>query len=191
MRIKEIKVYKFNELSDKAKQYAIEKYREHDDFSHNAAYVIEDATAYGKLMGVDIEKIYYSGFCSQGDGACFTGSYHYREDCMKLVKDYAPTDERLHDIALAFSLCAGVSAKIERRGSYCHSNSMSISVYSEHSDGYVKEKEDKILVAALKAYADWIYQSLEKEYEYQNSDERNIEGIESNDYEFLENGRME
>src|ERR1035437_1631712 len=170
MRIKEVKVYKFNELNDKAKRYAIDKYREHDDFSHSADYVIEDATAIGKLMGIDIEKIYYSGFCSQGDGACFIGNYHYREDSMKLVKEYAPVDERLHDIALLFDLCKGVSAKIKHPGHYYHSGCMDISVYSEHDDGYVKSKEDEILVDALKAYADWIYRSLEKEYEYQNSD---------------------
>ena len=41
----------------------------------------DDAKAIGALMGMDIDGIYFSGFCSQGDGACFEAGLSYRKGC--------------------------------------------------------------------------------------------------------------
>ena len=40
----------------------------------------------------------------------------------------------------------------------------------------------------MRDFAQWIYDSLEKEYEYQMSDEFVTENIEANEYEFDEEG---
>ena len=71
--VKHTDVYKFSELDKSAKETAMQNWREgHLDYEW-WDFVFEDATEIGKLMGIDIDQIYFSGFASQGDGACFEG----------------------------------------------------------------------------------------------------------------------
>ena len=67
-------VYTFNELSDTAKESARDWYRS-DPFPDWHEFVIDGAKEVGALLGIEIDNIWFSGFSSQGDGACFTGSY--------------------------------------------------------------------------------------------------------------------
>ena len=93
MREEVIKVFKFNELDDRAKEKAREWYRSHatddewwdctyDDFQAICEIIgIELDTKPVRLMGGGVRQepiIYFSGFSSQGDGACFAGEYHGR-----------------------------------------------------------------------------------------------------------------
>lgn len=94
-----ITTYSFDELSDKAKEKAREWFRSGDDFSIYAEDVVADAKAIGKIMGIDIKDVYYSGFWSQGDGASFTGRWAYKNGSVKVIKSYAPQDTELHRIA--------------------------------------------------------------------------------------------
>ena len=72
MQTVEVKIYKFNELSKEAQEKAIEKHRHHDvegiDWWDCVYYDWKE-----KLNGKGFltPEIYFSGFCSQGDGACF------------------------------------------------------------------------------------------------------------------------
>lgn len=71
-----ITAYKFNELSEKAKQKVREWYCENimiDDWYYS---VYEGAKMDGAERGFEIEDIRFSGFWSQGDGASWTGSVH-------------------------------------------------------------------------------------------------------------------
>ena len=43
--------------------------------------------------------IWFSGFWSQGDGACFEGRYAYAPRASLRIRDYAPRDTELHRIA--------------------------------------------------------------------------------------------
>ena len=61
---------KYSELSPEAQKIAHENYQ--PEFWDNC--VIEDAKEQGRLRGFEIDKIYYSGFWSQGDGASWTGT---------------------------------------------------------------------------------------------------------------------
>jgi hypothetical protein len=184
--ITETQVFKFDELDAESKRKALDKLRDNREFDKD--HIIEDAKDIASLMGINAKNIYFTGFSSQGDGACFEGTFEYKADCLEKVKDYAPIDSKLHDIALLFSLCKGVSAKIKHVGHYYHSNSMDIEVgYDDDSD---KVKETEILVDAIKALANWIYRQLEKEYDYQISDEYLIESIKANEYEFTASGKL-
>ncbi len=184
--IKEYNVYSFNELSDKAKEKARDWFKNGQDF--DADYILEDSKEIGKLMGISIDKIYYTGFASQGDGACFTGKYSHVKGAVKKVKEYAPKDERLSDIALLLELSSPLTAVIEHKGRYYHSGCMDI--FCDTGDDEKHEKEVELLEDALKAFADWVYRSLEKEYYYQTSNEAIDENILANEYEFLENGSI-
>jgi len=93
MRTIETKVYKFDELSETAKQAARDEFRKNGFGFDWWDSTYEDAEQVAEVLGIDIKQraipthggrtidepaIYFSGFCSQGDGACFEGSYRYK-----------------------------------------------------------------------------------------------------------------
>ena len=192
MRIIKTKVYTFDELSEDAKEKARQWYREVDDFDFHADCVIEDAKECAKLIGIDIERVYYSGFWSQGDGACFDGSYSYKVGALKAIKDYAPNDATLHRIAkdlqeaqmpAFYRLCA----RVKQRGHYSHSGCTDIEVY-DRENPYSDVPQEEAIKEALRDFMDWIYSQLEKEYGYQNADAQVDENIMVNGYVFTEDG---
>jgi len=77
MRIEKVikKYAKFNELSKKGQMKAIEKNRQinvdHEWFN----FVFEDYTSKLKKLGFYDIKLYFTGFYSQGDGACFEAKH--------------------------------------------------------------------------------------------------------------------
>ncbi len=192
MRVIEKTVFLFEELSDKAKEKAREWYRLCDD-GEFAEGVIEDAKIIGEKIGIDINKIYYSGFWSQGDGACFEGYYSYKKGWKKELLAYANDPkvfsiaQRLQDAQKAHFFKLDASCK--QRGHYQHSGCMTVNV--EHSDDRYRDIQDaeSDVTDLLREFADWIYASLEKEWEYQNSDSVVDENITANEYEFDENGK--
>lgn len=59
-------VYAFAELSESAKETARNNYREHNlDFCDWWDSVYDDAKTIGALFGLDIARIYFSGFWSK------------------------------------------------------------------------------------------------------------------------------
>lgn len=212
MRTIETKVYKFDELSDEAKEKAREWYRQSnaDDDFHE--FIYEDATRVGEILGIefdvrkknnpksaDVPCIWYSGFYSQGDGACFEGTWCWKA-CSQAMRDYAPQDATLHAIAdrlTAIENGEGFSARMKHRERYYHSGCMSVDV--EFSDEVLGEDQelpqsdfaeaDSIILHAMRDFADWIYRQLETEYEWRNADEQVDESIRANEYEFTEDGR--
>lgn len=137
--------------------------------------VTDDAKAIAALMGWQIDRVYFSGFWSQGDGACFEGRLGYRADCLKAVKAYAPKDTELHKIAAAwqalqkrvfYSLCGDV----RHSGRYCHEHSVSFDW--EDNRGRYRDIAEDITDSAEEIARDfmcWIYAALEREYEYQKA----------------------
>jgi hypothetical protein len=126
----EVKLYKFDKLSNKAKEKAKDWYREvsqHDPFHE---FVYDDFKEVAARLGFDIgtrtenyhiiggksgsrqrDTIYFSGFASQGDGACFEGIWQPHPPLensskktfptfLEAIKDHAPQDETLHGIAI-------------------------------------------------------------------------------------------
>ena len=100
-------VYLFPELSDAAKENARSWYRElgpHDDW-WDAVY--EDFERICDILGVRLmgggtrQKpcIWFSGFWSQGDGACFEGYFSHAKGAAARIRNYAPQDPTLHGIA--------------------------------------------------------------------------------------------
>ena len=189
-------LYTFDELDDSAKETARQWYRE-GAFDWEW-WDFEDSKACGKILGIDIDKIYFSGFASQGDGACFEGSYSYAKGAVKAIKAYAPTDKTLHQIAedlqsIQRRYFYQLSASVKHSGHYYHENCTEISV-SDDRDGYGWdagiEAEDAI-TEALRDFMRWIYRQLESEYEYINSDEAVDESILINEYTFDEEGNRD
>lgn len=208
MRTKEIPVYTYAELSDTAKEQVCSWLSQGIDYD----FVYEDAAAIADLLGIDIRQtrktlmggghrydptIYWSGFCSQGDGACFEGTYKYKKGSVKAVKGYCG-DKEVHRIAESLAeIQKRYSYKLTARmgrghdsNFYSHSGTMSVDV-SHYDDEYrdLGSAEDEI-TQLMRDFADWIYKRLEEEYEYQTSDEVIAETCEANGYEFYEDGSI-
>lgn len=186
-------VYQYDELSPEAQEKARDWFRsasEGDNFYSEC--VIEDATRIGALLGITIDDVYWSGFWSQGSGACFIGSYHYAKGAPKAVKAYAPQDAELHRIADALQSLQrknfyALTARISHRGHYQHSGCMSVAV-ADSRDQYRETHEDDV-TQLMRDFADWIYKKLESAYESDNSDESVSENIRCNEYTFTESGK--
>lgn len=196
MRTESINIYTFDELSDKAKEKAIQWYRGSGLDYEWWCYVYEDAKTIASLMGIKIDQIYFSGFWSQGDGACFTGKFGPMPGTGKDVKDYAPKDETLHNIAdkiyqLQKQYDFGIMGEVCRNDYYSHSGTMyleDVNISGEYLVEY--DVIERKYVEILRTFADWIYKQLENEYNYLTSDEHIVESIQINEYEFLEDGSI-
>ncbi len=66
---------KYDELSEKAKRKAVEWMQESNGEHFDGDFVIDEWKNLLGGLGFTSIEIYWSGFCSQGDGACFTGSW--------------------------------------------------------------------------------------------------------------------
>jgi len=187
---KTITVYSFSELSEKAKEKVCDKYREHYYyFEDSAECIIEDAKTIGALFGLDIDRIYYSGFYHQGSGASFEGNYHYVKGALQAVKEHAPNDTDLHRIVKALQ-DAQRKAFYKLRAECYSSHRGNLRVNLSHADNDyfdVQPFEDDV-ESALSDFASWIYSNLEREYEYQTSDETIAEYYCDSDTEFTESG---
>lgn len=197
-------VYKFDELSDKAKERARDWYREGGLGYEWWDSVYEDAYTIAGLMGLDIKPghkddrsagIDFSGFSSQGDGACFIGRYRPVKDAFSKVEEYAPQDVTLHGLAAsldeAMAKCDhSLRTTVKHTGLYSHSYSMDY----EHEFDTPREDIDFVSIweeveDVFRRFADWIYRALEKEWDYRNSDEAVDEMILANEYTFTAEGR--
>lgn len=206
----ETTVYQFEELSEGAKENARAWYRE-GGFDYDwYEFVFEDfgriceclgvrlKTSLVRLMGGgtrDEPRIHFTGFWSQGDGACFQAHYSYRKGAPRAIRDHAPNDIALH--AIADRLQAGqrrsfyqLRADVSHRGNYYHEYCMEISV-EKKSPPYQDMTADaeETVIEALRDLARWLYRQLENEYNALTSDEMVDETIVANAYTFTASGR--
>lgn len=209
-------VYKFDELSDRAKEKARDWWREH--VFHDSCdweHVYTDAETIAALMGIEIGQrsfetvggktrsepaISFSGFSSQGDGASFEGCYYFKPHALRAIKKHAPQDAKLHSIAQRLTDAQKaakrqIAFKITTRGNYSHSGSMEFDLLAWDKPGekYLKldaitSEAEKDARDAIRSFADWIYRQLEAEYEWQMADEQVDDSITANEYEFTEDG---
>lgn len=141
---------------------------------HESVY--DDFIAICDIIGFDVSSrdIQFSGFWSQGDGASFTGSYSYRKQSAKRIREYATNDTELHAIAdmlaeLQRRNFYQLTASITRRGyHYSHSNTISAECEREGYQ-YPTSDSDDIVTDASRRLSDWLHSTLESEYEYQQS----------------------
>lgn len=204
--LKQYLIYTFDELSDAAKEKAREWYRNGQLDYDWWDSVYEQADTAAKHLGIDIDRkgkhtpaIYFSGFWSQGDGACFEGSYRYKKGWRSaLLHEFGPGDtlNELLSIGQALQEIQSkqfykLEATCRHRGHYQHSGCMSVEV--EHAeDRYrdIGDAEDEVR-DQLRLFADWIYDRLEQEHDWLTSDEQVDESIRANEYTFNEDGGWE
>ena len=209
MRTKTTTIYLFDELSDEAKQTAIDSNRytevEFFDWWGSSFEMFAEAA---ELFGLDIRQtrksfadgghrydptILFSGFSSQGDGACFEGHYTYKKGALKPTKQAFPGDSELLRIvrdlqAIQQRNFYQLTATAKHRGRYNHSGCMDITV--DRADGKAfSGGDEESLKQLMRDFADWIYSHLEKEYDYLTSDESVAESLRTDEVEFTEDGQ--
>lgn len=180
---------KYQDLPEDRKEQIRNKHREaglHDDWYE---YVYEDAKEIGTQFGLNIEDIFFSGFWSQGDGACYKGSLRFKAcDESELPEEVRGVYRTLHEVDSLLKILDSdeyLYIGISLGGRCTHEHNMLFEFYKESNEtaeAIVDSKEDDIC-EALRDYARWIYKSLEAEYEYLNSDEYIDEQLYDEEYE--------
>jgi hypothetical protein len=196
MRVLQTEVFTFDELNKKAQNEALIKlYDFNVDQDFWSESTIDDAKTVAALMGIDIENIFFSGFHSQGDGACFEGYYAYKPNSLKNIQEFAPLDTDLHQIArdlqnIQRNNFYQLYAKVKPKGRYYHEFCTEISVCSHKTGDEVGGQAESSLSETLRDFMRWTYKQLQAQYDYLTSDEAIKEAIVANDMEFLESGEL-
>ena len=191
--VKQITLYRFDELSEQAQEKVIERFRTDEILFFDGELIIE--SIYDKyetqISDMDIE---YSGFWSQGDGASFTGTL----DSDWLIENLLPDNLK--------ELVRYVGCHFTRKTHmYVHENTVSSDlrnvIWADHIEDnerlsvHMSEKHMRDIEDCIEEYrrdiCHEIYSLLEEQYEYTYSEENIRELIEINDYLFHENGDFE
>jgi hypothetical protein len=206
----ETTVYRLDELSDHARERARDWYRQtgfdHDWFD----FVFEDFERICAILGIRLREspvrlmggssrqqphIFFRGFSSQGDGACFEAFYAYAKNAPRRIRQYAPKDAELHQLAQALQDIQRrnffqLRAEARHRGPGDHEYCMAISVERRSAcyQDMTVDAEDAV-IEALRGLARWLYRQLEREYDFLTSDAVVDEAITANEYTFTESGR--
>lgn len=191
MKTISVNLYQFDELDDEAKKVARDWFKE--DYPDHSWWdgIFDTAKEIATHLGIEIQQLHFCGFWSQGDGACFTGTFR-SADLTKTTEEFFkseyPTEKQLHALLrrlLAVKHREDSVLKVVRSGYYTHSNTM----YIEDPDFCYAEDEENEILNCLRSFADWIYKALEKAYEELMSDECVDEDLRSNEYWFLADGQ--
>lgn len=187
MKILQTKIYSFSELSKDAKAKAVESLRDINvDYDNWHDYIIEDYTEKLEALGYRDIKIFYSGFWSQGDGACYTATV----DIYEWLKAHKLSNK--YKALFNVSKEGGISATISHSSRYYYSTSTSLEesgIWEESEKVQSQYYEiEKLILAEREQMGNELYRALESAYEEERKDENVINTIEANEYSFLEDG---
>lgn len=196
----EYKIYKFSELSEKVQKKVLDEHRDWnvEDFDWwDSVYDMKYDDL--KQLGFEDCGIWFSGFSSQGDGACFDCNSFDGEKLIKALegriddkrlKQYKRWVSKLYQADLLdFDI-------ITTNYRYTHKRTRKLTV--DMSRGGSGHKRVEALINSFEedleelrlSICDDIYEMLEKEYEHLTSDEAVKESLEINEIEFLETGKI-
>jgi hypothetical protein len=174
MQTKTYNVYKFEELSDKAKEKAIDNLRDINVDYKWWDSIYEDAANIGlRITSFDLAPLRYATgeFMTLGQG----------EQCAGLImKEHGEMCDTYKLAAAYIAELEKVNAKYPNHGDADHED------YEAHHEetGLL---EDKFLSDLLEDYS----LTLQKEYEYLQEDSAVIETILANAYDFTEDGKID
>jgi hypothetical protein len=187
-------IFKFDELSDRAKEAARDWFRRDYPYNDWWDHIYDDAVAVGEILGVTFEhkkahqpSIWFDGLDGNG-GSSFDGTYSHAKGSAQNIRVYAPQDKELHRIA--DDLLEAQRKAFYKLSASCKSrrcNWLDVTVYDDFSYASTAPHYEEV-AQALRDFNHWIFKQLEKEYEYLMSDEQVDESILANDYEFDEFG---
>lgn len=158
-------VYKFDELSDEAKEKALQEHTENNYMPFLSADMNErlhELLGENKLKYDEQPEVLYSLSYSQGDGAMFEGTVYYK----------------------------AWRVDISHSGHYYHENSKDLDITSVKTGNDAPDKVysefNELYVSICKELEQYGYDQIE----WQNSEEYFAEMCEANEYEFTKDGVM-
>lgn len=218
MRTETIEIFKFQELSEKGKKRALDLNRNYNvDTDHWYEYTLDLWKSLLGSIGIEDAEINFSGFCSQGDGACIRSASF---DSTKLAKFMASPVEPSSSLETEDD--AGRQAYLQHRAEYippacsrwdwinyfqvldefsfnletinhryqhenCHRLSIDGMTGRKHVDKAVDQCEQE-LEELRRDLCIAIYSDLEREYKYMTSDAAVAESMVDNEQEFYATG---
>ena len=205
----EITVYTLDELSDAAKEKARAWYRETGLIDEWHDYIFDDFEAICRIIGITLDthpvrlygggardrsNIWYRGFWSQQDGACYEGCYTHARGAAKALRAHAPKDTELHGIADALQDAQRrnfwqLHATVRQTGRHPHASSLQIDVERDSPTWQpIAAGTDDTVVEALRDLAYWLYRQLRDAYEAETTDCAVDDAIAVNEWTFKANG---
>jgi len=194
MRTEERAIYLYAELSERAQEKARDWYRAKSN-CFEANYITSEAKEFAAIMGIRHPQIYWRVAYGKGNGACIVGDYYPPgADHIHLLRS---KDAPKEVIAIAENL-AVVQALYENTvygtiSQIAHYHSMQFDLGTDCFDGVAgtrdltADDEGEVKIQ-WRAFAHWIYMSLDAEYEYTQTDEYVADALIANEYEFTVDG---
>lgn len=192
-------IARFKALPESVQQEILDEHRDWDVDHGWWDGVYEMFKEEMKEKGIWVNEMYFSGFWSQGDGACFEGCI---DDLKEFIEKSGLTEEfawLLQLLETDYVRCISISCKSS--GRYCHEHTMEfddtfeLTHYLDPEDGLIylsaqqeteeAEKRWPNFVSTAKEifrdHARQLYEYLEEEYDYLTSDEHVLESLHAND----------
>lgn len=171
MKTIEIKLYSFSELSEDAKEKAINELQDINFYDDWFDFIYDDAKEIGiKITGFDIDRGSYCNIENFDD-------WHIIAD--KIISNHGEHCET-YKIAESF---------LKERDEIINT-----AIRDENGDFENEYEIDNLIDDLEEAFKDDLSEEylsiLRKEYEYRASDEGIIEAIEANEYDFTEDGKI-
>lgn len=194
MRKIEVNLYKFKELPEKIQEKVLNKNRYIETENNWDDYILEEETENLKKYGFLDCKIHYTGFCSQGDGACFDCSdfdidllinnsdlSQKEKNQLKKIKDYLNIN--IYKKSHLHHYYHKKTRYIEIE--FCNNSDKEYSKIKKLIEKFEKDIEQTRLNLCYE-----IYKKLENEYENIISDEYIADLLVNEECEFTENGEI-
>ena len=179
----QITLFTFDELPESSKQKIIEDFRQNYIPDYSPVYH-EFIHEMSEKYGADIKQqdIRWTGFWSQGDGACFTCDFDEEVIFPILKKRVYGTDQVRFLDALGVELHSAKSIRCGPSNFYSHENTVTGNIIFNVPAG--KEFNHEAALSIEEAFTEIIresckdlYQKLEEEYDHATSDDAIIEEI--------------
>lgn len=202
-------VYELHELPAAAQAAARDWYRETLPDSVWWDGVFADFRAICPLLGVtlrthpvrlpggrvrDEPDIFFRGFSSQGDGACFEGSLRYAPGAHRAIRAHAPGDAALHAVAdrlldVQRRNFFQLAATIRHEGCHYHDRTLRVAVDRDSPAAQAPSPGAGDAVAgAMRDLANWLYRTLRDEYDGRTADAAVDDAIAANGWTFTAAG---
>lgn len=198
--------YTFAELGPKAQDKALEHWARSEGETFDGTDGDDCYKAVGAALGFTVGGIYWSGFWSQDDGACFVGTWN-AGDARKAVEKMRDvlTSQDVAKMAVEAARLSKIVADwteanpdeangderlyyIRHSGNYSHEYTMRAES-SDYATSAAPDLTEDILKLA-RAYARWIYRTLEADYDYRTGRASLLAAETDGCVEFGENGTI-